>query len=262
MKKRIPFFLRQAVIWPASIAAMLIIIFGIVALLKNESQSYTDKPITVADKTTPLVNKPIEKQKEITNLPQKFPITETKGPDDKSFSLEKGPSALANAGDAEFLDDPKIDLDNKNGPMFAKQVDVAALQMISFTGQLPGSYPGTTLISDRFEMSSAFEYMIIRDAMNEEFEMAQKKKSTVGRIFANLGNKIFGGLSTESPSMFKNITNKGKASFNELAEALPVYSESYDSGRKNTYFALSENLKFRISKNKNMQEVENRNGAN
>ena len=261
LKKSVPFFYRQAVLWPASIAAMLIIIFGIFGLLKNESQTFTDQPSVVAEEIISLDTRSPEEMKNVDGISHIYPIIEVQIPINNPLPKETEIASIADARQAEILENPKVNIEIANSSILSEQVDLISMKTIAFNSLMPEKQIVTIQIQDRLEMSSVFEYMILRDAMNEEFEIAQKEKSTLGRVFAHFGNKIFGGPSTESPSLLKDIKNKGKASFNELAEAIPVYSESDETGRKSTYFALSENLKFRISKNKNKQEAENRNGA-
>jgi hypothetical protein len=158
---------------------------------------------------------------------------------------------------------PDLKPDDNSGITEAKvfaATNIEKLEGVAFSGQFRAGNTGAVQIPMRDEMSTAFEYLALRDALKEEREKQQKEKSTLGKVFASLGNKIFGSSTDESGSLLSDITNRSKESFSEFADAMPVYRESDESGRTNTYLALSENLKLRISKNKHKPEDDNSKG--
>jgi|GEM_PF-2191956 len=261
LKKNIPFYYQKALLWPVSIAAMLVIIFGVFSILKNETQTITNQPGFLTEEIKPLDNKSAEKVDEISGLPRKDLVVEAEIPTIDPLPIDTENTLLADTEQAEVLYNSPLNIEITNKQVLAEQVDLTSMERITFSEQIAGYQDLTSRISDRSEMSSAFEYMIVRDALNEELAVVQNEKSTVGKIFANLGNKIFGSSSNESNSIFQEFSETQKQSFNQIAEGMPVYRESDEAGRTSTYLALSENLKLRISKNKNKEKVENPKGV-
>ncbi len=104
--------------------------------------------------------------------------------------------------------------------------------------------------------------MMLKDALKAEQEGPHKEKSSFEEILASLGSKIFGVSSDRSVSLLNDIANRGRESFNELAEGMPVYRESDETGRISTYLAVNENFELRINKNKNKPETDDSNGLN
>jgi hypothetical protein len=115
-----------------------------------------------------------------------------------------------------------------------------------------------TEISPRTEMDGVFEYLMLRDMMLAEED--QKKPGAVERVFANLGNLVFGSGDEENPSLLGQIADAGRERINEISEDGPKLETIESEESKATYFAINENFKIRISKsNKTNEPHQNRN---
>lgn len=257
LRKSIPFYSHKTVYWPVAVAATLIIAFGIFGLLKNEKQTFINQAPAVTEQINPLVAKPEEFRKDPAVKPDKLPVIENEIPNDAVVANDKKIQKTPKTEGLKLLDTPDAITDPKNDFSTNEHINLKTLAMIPFTDQLPETTSSIIQISGRNRMITAFVW----DAFREEDAGLEKKKSTLGKVFANLGNKIFGGSTSSEPgSVFQDLTNRGKESLNIFANAMPVYRESDNTGRTSTYLALSENLKLRISKNKNRQEPENQKG--
>ena len=256
LKKKVPFYYRTVIIWPSAVAAIMIILFGILMLLKNESQVSIDDSILITEK---IKNFPGDVARSDANediFPDQLPAIGLPAQISKHVSPEKRVPLLANAEDIT----PAVGSKDVEDREFAGNFSIEQMEMLVFNAEIQTCASASFTISMRDEMTTAFEYLALRDALKEQRERQGKEKSTFGKVFASLGNKIFGPSTDGSGSLFGELSNRSKESFNEFAEAMPVYRESDKSGNTNTYFALSENLKLRISKNKNRQETENSKG--
>ena len=260
LKKKVPFYYRAVILWPSAVAAMLIMLFGILMLLKNESQVSIENNILITENIKDVPGDVLGSDTNEDIIPDLVPAIEPPAQISKPVTPEKKVPLLANAGDIT----PALGSKDKSGFVedrkYAGNFSIEQMEMLEFNAEIQTSASASLTISKRDEMTTAFEYLALRDALKEERESQQKEKSTFGKVFASLGNKIFGPSTDESGSLFGELSNRSKESFNEFAEAMPVFRESDKSGNTNTYFALSENLKLRISKNKNRQETENSKG--
>lgn len=256
LKKKVPFYFYKAVLWPAAVAALLIILFGISLLLNNETQTSTDNQPKFAEQV--IEEEPVKVADDPGEniIPEEFPDDTPVDQPAKPLAPEDEPQLFAEAEVTEQETNTEHDQTSIADNLLAYNSSVEGLAMITFADQLhPGSV-NHAQISNRYEMTEAFEYMILREALQAERDNPQKEKSTFGKVFASLGNQIFGEASSESESLINGIASRGKESFNEFAEGMPVYRESDEAGRTNTYLALNESLKLRISK-KNKPEAEN-----
>ena len=257
LRKSIPFYFHKTVYWPVAVAATLIIAFGIFGLLKNEKQTFINQAPAVTEQINPLVAKPEEFRKDPAVKPDKLPVIENEIPNDAVVANDKKIQKTPKTDGLKLLDTPDTITEPKNDFSTNEHINLTTLAMIPFTDQLSETTSSIIQISERNKMTTAF----VRDAIIKEDAGLEKKKSTLGKVFANLGNKIFGGSTSSEPgSVFQDLTNRGKESLNIFADAMPVYRESDNTGRTSTYLALSENLKLKISKNKNRQKPENQKG--
>jgi len=260
LKKKVPFYYRTVILWPSAIAAIMIIFFGILMFLKNESQVSIDDNIIITERIKDVSGDVSGRDTNEDIIPDLVPAIEPPAQISKPVSPEMRVPLLANAGDIT----PALGSKDKSGFVEDRKssgnFSIEQMEMLEFNAEIQTGASAIFAISMRDEMTTAFEYLALRDALKEERERQGKEKSTFGKVFASLGNKIFGPSTEESGSLFGELSNRSKESFNEFAEAMPVYRESDKSGNTNTYFALSENLKLRISKNKNRQETENSKG--
>jgi hypothetical protein len=259
LKKKVPFYYHGSILWPSAVAALMIILFGILMLLQNESQTPGEQKNILTEQLDNPLTQPAENKVIQDTISTQIPASEALPQLNKPVSPEEDKPLLAKVED--------LPMDLRAGDNSGKEEDkslevehIEKLERITFSGQLQTENIGITQMPGRDEMTIAFEYLVLRDALKEDRDGKQKEKSTFGKVFASLGNKIFGSTSDESGSLLSDLTNRGKESFAGFSEAMPVYRESYESGRTNTYFALSENLKLRISKNKNKQEAPGTNG--
>ena len=263
LKKSIPFYFQRAVYWPVAVAATLIIVFGIFGLLKNEKQTFDDHPLVVTEQISPVDTKYGEGRKEPADILDKLPVIENEIPNDAVVTNDKEIENISNIEGLIIVDVTDVIPETENDFSPNEHIDLKTLAMIPFTGQLLETTLPYAQISGSDKMTIAFDNMILRDALREKDAGSLKEKSTVGKVFANLASKIFGGgPSSEPGSVFQGIANRGKKSLYVLANAVPVYreSESDNNGKTSTYLALSENLTLRISKNKNSQKSKNQKG--
>jgi hypothetical protein len=250
LKKKVPFYFFKSALWPASVAALLIVLFGIALLLNNLKQPSTNNQSLVTGQIKGTEGAQVETAtgpEEIYRDGLTFHVND-------SLDSEKGIKFLAEADVVESTDEPVDGPQLVSDDSYADNITIQRLTLIVFSGQLLSVNDEIVQIPKRTEMTEAFEYLKLRDALKADRKDPQKGKSTIGKIFAGLGNKIFGTSNDEAGSLLGGIANRSRESLNEFAESMPVYRESDESGRTNTYLALNENLKLRISKNRNNPE--------
>jgi len=258
LKKKVPFYLNRTIVWPSAVAAVLVLLFGIFTLLKNDGQVYNNQKMLISEKGTNFSDAHTDLDAD-TYIPEPLPSLESPA----QIKL-----AVSSIMEKPLRVDAKVEVSvpasketiasgerqQPSGHNFQK------LAFIPFNGQFGLESASGPVISLRNEMTTAFHYLALRDALLADREQYQNEKSTFGKVIANLGNKLFGSPTDASGSLLGELTSRSKESFSGIAEAVPVYSKTDESGRKNTYFALSENLKFRVSKDKNKQENSNAKG--
>lgn len=105
-------------------------------------------------------------------------------------------------------------------------------------------------IQARTEMSEVFDDLLLRDAMLSQ-KSGRETKSTLARIFDNLGKQLFAARLISDESLLADMAQQGKERFTELVEQSPALSTSTQNGKKETYFSLSDNISIRISKAEN-----------
>ncbi|OQX79976.1 MAG: hypothetical protein B6D64_03895 [Bacteroidetes bacterium 4484_276] len=261
LRKSIPFYSHRAVYWPVAVAATLIIAFGVFGLFKNESQSFIDQAPAVTEQVNPLDTKPEEVIKKPAIIPKKLPVIKNEIPND-AITIDNSEIIAIPVNEGKIISNtPGTVTEIENELLTNENVNLKSLAMIPFINQLHETTLPHSQISGRDEMAPGFEYIILRDAPREEGTGLKQEKSTLGKVFANLGSKIFGGNSADGPASFLHgLANRGKESLEEFADAMPVYRENDNVGRTTTYLALSENLTLRISKNKSRKEPENPKG--
>lgn len=107
-------------------------------------------------------------------------------------------------------------------------------------------------VKPRTEMDGVFKYLMIRDAKRAD-AMKEEERGAIGRIFANLTDQIFGG-DEEQNSLLGQMAEMSRERIREVREKGPHFERIQTEDSKQTYFAINENFRIRISKGEKSKE--------
>lgn len=233
---------NPAVRWGTSIAAMFLIAFSIYWNTTTHRSGKTEQPGFVSTSEFPLVAEKNNDQwldnLQATILP---PVASGNLVDGETTELKSKP-VTTYSGDSES----KTSQDRQEMPLLA-------MNRREVPESIPVKMVHHPLPDNRNDFSMIFDYMMIRDGLKLEIE---PEKSNFGRMVAVTINRITGGKDKQMEEvlnpMLSSVTEKGKDLLAYATEALPVYQTKSDSGRKETYFALSDNFNIRLSRSKDV----------
>lgn len=147
----------------------------------------------------------------------------------KHFSTPNQKISDAGQLSAGYIELPVIPRIAQQQPMLAMQVtSVDKIQM-----------------QPRSEVSSVFDYMLIRDAMVRKDADDEKEKSLAGRVLANLFNKALGledATEDNGGTLLAEVTERGRERLSEVSERVPFFKRVEESGQLKTIFGLNENF--------------------
>jgi len=243
LKKKIPLI---NVYRPVAAAAVVLLLLGIFVLLEDQPANTKSRLVVSTHHTNVSTGNTERHQTEIFALrsipsPVRIAVEANRYP-----SIQNRPSTIhdpAQLLSAAILPDAESVFSEKQETM--EELPPLAIQTIN--GETP--FVMINLIP-RNEMSSIFNDMLVRDGL----KTGRREKQN---FMAGITNALFGKSHRDpSRSVLKNLAEKGKQSFEQLAEGLPVpvYSETDESGKKITYVALTDNISFRINKGKGNKE--------
>lgn len=233
---------NPAVSWGTAIAAMFLITLSIYWNTTTHHSGKTEQPGFVSTSELPVV---AEKNNDqwLDNLQATIipPVASGNLVDGETTEIKSKPVTTYNK-DSES----KTSQDRQEMPLFAMN-----------RREVPESIPVRGVQhpkpNNRNGFSMIFDYMMIRDGLKLERE---PEKSNFGRMVAVTINRIAGGKDKQMEEvlnpMLSSVTDKGKDLLAYATEALPVYQTKSDSGRKETYFALSDNFNIRLSRSKDV----------
>jgi len=236
-----------AVKWGVSSAAILLIALSLV---------WNTPEIRIKDTGTPQLTE----SQAIENINGNVPLTVEEEENNTTVvnPSSQQPFEIARFEPSEKMK-PAVPSSQKPEESFPVQSVTELRQELPITGlssrNLPGSIPvnnlQATAITQRDEFGQVFEFLLIRDGLTYVDDQPQ---SNIGRMIAAIGNQLPGNRPKPVENLFNPVlaavAETGKTILTNTSEILPVYQTTEDSGRKETYFAVSENFNIRLSRSK------------
>lgn len=249
IKRNLEISFKRKIIWySASVAAVLMIAFGVFRLLEvpisgttNQQARIIEEPIN--PKNTQSETKTEIAKNEIVNQNRKI----------------KNPLEDLSANKKEPLENPVRIVASNN------QVGTNETEKYKNRTNNPGSKipnAGSKLIAVnqsvnpdlnvREELSGSFDDMILRDAIIAFNFNPESRKTAIGRVLSNVGHKIInkGNHPDQEPALINNIANRGKETFLAFADGLPIYRSFKKDTQNKTVFAVGDNFSIGLSRQK------------
>jgi len=254
LKRKAALRIGNSIVWyVTSLAAILIIAFGIyhfrtnqnIKPINQQAQKVEIPAIRKEKPSTEKNNQPGE------NIRKPEPVNASivmKAPVDKGIARIRKVNNLKN----EFTTSEPV-----SEKTYKKFSDLVALNPVDPPVQFAINAVSGADLSDREEFSAIFDDMLLRDAINEEMNDGNSKKSVFGRIIANLGKKILNSRSdgSQEPAIINSFAMRGKEALLEIADGLPIYSSIKKDDQSRTVFAVGENLSIGLSRRNEKHET-------
>lgn len=255
--KRKTVFLSQRAITQWSWAAAAILIFGVAifyVILSDQSTIVTNQ---ISQNSQPVINKLGHEIKSNYKLPEPE-INNLSGSIDNNYSDIKpdqnGDDRLVKTNNSQKTNHPDIVKSVESKLEVVKsdrlQNDVHPLIAIASSENLFLNNKQKIIIEYREEFSMIFNDLLLRDVLKNDTENPITRKSAMGRVFANLGNKIINRNNPDevNNSLVSQIATRGKETLSGFSSFLPVYRTVENEGKKETYLAFSESFSIYKSK--------------
>lgn len=134
----------------------------------------------------------------------------------------------------------------KDASILPKHLKTLAVAQLVFAEKIENVNP-----EGRNEFSTLFGDLMLRDFLKSESEMvADRGKTTLGKIIANMGNRFIDAATSEevNNSLVVQLASKGKEKVTGIPGLLPVYRTNESEGKKETFLAISEGFSIYRSK--------------
>lgn len=232
-----------AVRWGLSIAALLLIAFSLFwnvidfASHRNEKPFYVETPVQPGLDKEPVLKTIIEP--DVHSLPDgQIEAEQPETREETAFSVQPTMGITGKA-----YEQPAINLRTDNA--------LTALKGLSVSRTIPQPNFSSDDIRMRYEMTQVFDYLIIRDGLAFE---TNDEKGAADKLIAGIGNLISGRRQRQVESilnpMVSTVAEKSQGILTFAADVLPFYATKDEEGRKETYFALSDNFNIRLSRSR------------
>ncbi|MBE0639451.1 MAG: hypothetical protein IH598_13120 [Bacteroidales bacterium] len=233
---------KPIVQWGTSIAALLLIAFSLFWNTSNQNFNRNDQTVPVVKLEQPgLIETEISPPD--NQLSEPLPVSSELPEVNTNLESPSGsgePKQLA----PEISTTKATNVEKNNS-------DLTAMTRRTFSSEMLVQREYESIIEKRDDISSIFTYMLFRDGQTKETEA---ENSTAGRMIARMTNSVSGKKQKPIENVFNpmlsSVTEKGKDLLTIASEALPIYQTTEGDGRKETFFALSENFNIRLSRNK------------
>lgn len=249
IKRNLEISFKRKIIWySASVAAVLMIAFGVFRLLEVPILGTTNQQARIIEEPINPKNAQSETKTEIA----KNEIVNQNG-------KIKNPLKDLSANKKELLENPVRILASND------QVGTNETEKYKNRTNNPGSMipiAGSKLIAGnqfvnldlgvRDELSGSFDDMILRDAITAYNFNPEKGKSAIGRVLSNIGNKIInrGNHPDQEPALINNLASRSKETFLAFADGLPIYRSFKKDTQNKTVFAVGDNFSIGLSRPK------------
>lgn len=244
--KRKTIFLRKQTIKQWSWAAAAILIFGVAIFYVILSDQSFIGTLPLTQNSQPVINKLETEIKSNVNIPEPDVISSAESNIKNDAIISPDQSKKINLTEFEKIVESKQMVVNSD----RKQNDVHPLMAIASSETLLLDNTQRLNMENRDEFSMIFNDLLLRDMLKNDAENSITRKSVIGRVIANLGNKIFNGNNPDEAgsSLVLQIANRGKETLSGFSSILPVYRTFENEGKKETYLAFSESLSIYKSK--------------
>ncbi len=248
IKKKLVIPFGKRIFWyAASIAAIFIIAFSVFRLLSFQNQNESSQQAKMIETTT----KSIEKQT-LNNLDSPTKIDENQeetqynSTKDTLISSKKNRNVLTKKTSIAKTSTPDKEFEKVTNVIF----NLDPLIPTGKSLQIIVNYGVKIEFFNREDFAGVFDDMILRDVIIAQNNDIQHKKNALGRVFANLGNKILntGNAKNQEPAIINSIASRGKETFLAFAGGLPIYRTFKKDEHNKTVFAIGENLSIALSR--------------
>lgn len=242
-------FPSKIVRWSMAAAAAIILGFTIFSVYFND-KVVGKHDVEITQQTKENKANPVDNHKEEQFLQNPASNTRLKQVADKTREIipENSNSEVANMNLQEIskqLSKERTPFQRDLNQFPAHMNSLAVAQLVCEQGD------ENVIPEDRNQYASLFDDLMLRDAIQSEIDLvANKEKTTVGRIISNWGNKIINVVSSEevNNSLVVQLASKGKEKITGIPGLIPVYRANESEGKKETFLAISENFSIYRSK--------------
>lgn len=249
IKRNIEISFKRKIIWySASVAAVLMIAFGVFRLLEvpisdasNQQARIIEEPINPKNtqsetKTEIATNEIVNQSGEIEN-----PLKDLSAK--KIEPLEK-PNQYVAVDNQDGNNKTENFRNRSDNP--GSMIPIAGSKLIA-VNQFVNPDLGL-----RDELSASFDDIILRDAIIAYNFNPEKGKSAIGRVLSNIGNKIVnkGNHPSQEPALINNLASRSKETFLAFADRLPIYRSIKKDTQNKTVFAVGDNFSIGLSRSK------------
>ena len=200
-----------------------------------ENESYIDDSALITDK-------PADFQADPTSIAGNSPSEPV-----KKFSVDFPLPAVA-----DQQNNSSLFVENESHRSDNEDVVLAKMDIRSHAGLIEIDSVRNQAPATRTDFSEIFDYLLIRDGLVAE---ESTDKSLAGKVLANLKNSFSREEIQPVQGLFSplitGVAESGRDVLNRSGLFLPVLNKLEEDGRKETSFALSETLNFRLSRVKN-----------